>query len=114
MAEEFSNETETSGAEQPKSETREAWEEVGHQFEQLGTSLATAFKTLWESDETQQHLESLRSGLQSMVDDVSAAVNRTMTTQEAEKVKAEAKKPRPTRWIRCSSRHPLRKERTTP
>jgi hypothetical protein len=36
MAEEFSNEAEATGTGQPKAETRQAWEEVGHQFEQLG------------------------------------------------------------------------------
>jgi hypothetical protein len=44
MAEEFSSETGASGAEQSRSETRQAWEEVGHQFEQLGKSLAEVRK----------------------------------------------------------------------
>jgi hypothetical protein len=92
MAEEFSGEAESSGTEQPRPETRQAWEEVGHQFEQLGQSLATAFKTLWEREDTQQHLASLRTGLQSMADDVSAAVDKTLSTEEAQKVKIEAQK----------------------
>ena len=92
MAEDFSGETESSGTEQPGSETRQAWEEVGHQFEQLGQSLATAFKTLWERQDTQQQFESLRVGLKSMADDVSAAVSKSITTEEAQKIKAEAQK----------------------
>jgi ElaB/YqjD/DUF883 family membrane-anchored ribosome-binding protein len=92
MAEEFSNEAEASGTEQPKAETRQAWVEVGHHFEQLGQSLATAFRTLWESEETQQNVESLRDGLQSMAADVSAAVNKSVTSEDTEKIKAEAQK----------------------
>ena len=92
MAEEFSNEAEATGAGQPKAETRQAWEEVGHQFEQLGQSLATAFRTVWESEETQQNVESLRDGLQSMAADVSAAVNKSVTSEDTEKIKAEAQK----------------------
>jgi hypothetical protein len=92
MAEEFSNETEAPGTGQPKSETHQAWEEVGRQFEHLGQSLATAFKTLWESEDMQQNLGSLRDGLQSMANDVSAAVSKTMASADAEKIKAEAQK----------------------
>jgi len=92
MAEEFSNDTETSGDERPQSETRQTWEEVGHQFERLGESLATAFKTVWESEETQQHVELFRKGLQSMADEVSAALGKTLAAPEAQKVKAEAQK----------------------
>ena len=52
MAEEFSSEIGTSGAEQSRSEIRQAWEEVGHQFEQLGRSLTEALAVLWESEES--------------------------------------------------------------
>ena len=92
MAEEFSNEAEAPGTEQPQSEMRQAWEEVGHQFEQLGQSLATAFRTLWESEETQQNVESLRDGLQAMAADISAAVDKSLTSEDTEKLKAEAQK----------------------
>lgn len=92
MAEEFSNEKEASGAEQPQSEARQAWEGVGHQFEQLGKSLATAFTALWESRETQQHVESVKDGLQSLADEVSAAVDNAAVSPEAQKVKSEAHK----------------------
>lgn len=92
MTEEFSNETQASGAEQPGPETRQAWEEVGHQFEQLGKSLATAFTALWESEETQQHVNSVRDGLESLVDEVSTAVNDAAARPESEKVKTEAQK----------------------
>jgi phosphoglycerate-specific signal transduction histidine kinase len=92
MAEEFSKEAQTSGGERPRSETRQAWEEVGRQFEQLGTSLASAFQALWASQETQQHLESVREGLRSLADEVSEAVTRTASGPEAQKVQAEAQK----------------------
>ncbi len=92
MAEEFSSETAASGTEKAKPEAREAWEDVGRQFERLGQSLAAAFSALWESEETQQHVGTLRDGLQSLADEVSAAVNQTTAAPEAEKVKFEAQK----------------------
>ena len=92
MVEEFSKDTETPGGEPPRSETRQAWEEVGRQFEQLGISLAAAFQALWESEETQQHLESVRAGLRSLADEVSEAVTKTASGPEAQKVQAEAQK----------------------
>jgi chromosome segregation ATPase len=90
MSEEFSQGTDKS--EPSRSETRQAWEEVGRQFEQLGTSLAAAFHALWQSQETQQHLESVREGLQSLADDVSEAVTKTASGPEGQRVKAEARK----------------------
>jgi translation initiation factor 2 alpha subunit (eIF-2alpha) len=92
MSEESSKQAETTGAEQSQFEARQAWEEVGQQFEQLGKSLAAAFSALWQNQETQEHVESVKSGLQSLADEISAAVNKTTVTPEAEKVKADAQK----------------------
>jgi gas vesicle protein len=92
MAEEFSNEIRETGTEQPGTEARQAWEEVGHQFEQLGKSLAMAFTALWESEETQQHVNSVRDGLESLVDEVSAAVSDAAARPESETVRTEAQK----------------------
>ncbi len=92
MAEEFSNESGASGAGQSRSETRQAWEEVGHQFEQLVKSLAEAFAVLWESEETQQQLSSVKDRLESLADDVSAAVDKSAASPEAQKMKSEAYK----------------------
>jgi hypothetical protein len=92
MAEEFSSETGASGAEQSRSETRQAWEEVGHQFEQLGKSLAEAFAALWDSEETQRQLSSVKDRLESLADDVSAAVDKSAASPEAQKMQWEAYK----------------------
>jgi hypothetical protein len=92
MAEEYSEETRVPGGEQTRSETRQAWEEVGRQFEELGTSLAAAFRALWESQETQQHMVSVREGLRSLADEVSEAVTKTAASPEAQRVQVGAKK----------------------
>lgn len=92
MNEEHTDRVETSGAEQSRSETRQTWEEVGRQFNQLGQSLATAFSALWKSEETQQQLESLRDGLQALADEVSVALSKTASHSETQKVKAEVHK----------------------
>jgi len=92
MAEEFSNETGASGAEQPQSETRQAWEEVGHQCEQLVKSLAEAFAVSWESEETQRQFSLVKDRLESLADDVSATVEKSAASPEAQKMKLEAHK----------------------
>jgi phage-related tail fiber protein len=92
MSQEFSPGTGPAESQPPRSETRQAWEEVGRQFEQLGTSLAAAFSALWQSAETQPHLESVRDGLQSLADEVSEAVTKTASGPEGQRVKAEARK----------------------
>jgi len=70
----------------------ETWEEVGQQFRSLGESLASAFKTTWESEETRQHLEKMETGLESIVAEISQAAQKMVDTEEAQKVKAEAEK----------------------
>ena len=90
MAEELSSEIEISGAEPSQSETRQAWEEVGHQFEQLGKSLAVAFAALWDSEETQRQLNSVRDRLETLADDVSAAVDKSEASPEIQFMKSEA------------------------
>jgi hypothetical protein len=92
MTEELSNETRASGSEQSRSETRQAWEEVGHQFEQLVKSLAEAFAVSWESEETQRQFSLVKDRLESLADDVSATVEKSAASPEAQKMKSEAHK----------------------
>ena len=70
----------------------ETWEEVGQQFRSLGESLASAFKTTWESEEARQHLEKMETGLESIVAEISQAAQKMADSDEAQKVKAEAEK----------------------
>jgi hypothetical protein len=92
MTEELSNETRASGYEQSRSETRQAWEEVGHQFEQLVKSLAEAFAVSWESEETQRQFSLVKDRLESLADDVTATVEKSAASPEAQKMKSEAHK----------------------
>ncbi len=72
--------------------TEESWREVGRQFQALGESLATAFRTAWESEENSQHLESMKNGLESMVDRVSQAIQEASDSPDGQKVRSEVKK----------------------
>jgi hypothetical protein len=92
MSEESTKKTGEAGTGANRSEARQAWEEVGQQFQELGVSLAAAFNALWANEETQQHLESLKAGLKSLADEVSVAVNKSAASPEAAKAKVEAKK----------------------
>lgn len=84
-------------AQSPHDETRdqsaeEAWREVGQQFETLGESLSTAFRAAWESEETQQHVQSMQSGLEKLVDRVDRAVKEAGESEKGQRIRAEAQK----------------------
>lgn len=75
-----------------KQPTEEAWHEVGRQFQTLGESLAEAFRSAWESEETRKHVENMQGGLKAMVEKVDEALKEASTTPAAEKLRAEAEK----------------------
>ena len=70
----------------------ETWVEVGRQFQALGESLATAFRTAWESEENRQHLENMRTGLESMVQDIDQAVREASASPEAQQARSDMEK----------------------
>ena len=70
----------------------DAWHEVGQQFRALGESLAAAFKTTWESEETRQNMEKMQAGLEDMVDEIDQATKKVVDSEEGQKVKAELEK----------------------
>ena len=72
--------------------TREAWRQVGGQFQALGESLAQAFRTAWESAENRQHLQDMQSGLEAMVGEVGQAIKDASASPEGQKVRQEAEK----------------------
>lgn len=72
--------------------TEEAWRQVGEQLEALGDSLSRAFRAAWESEETQQHVQSMQNGLEKMVEKVDRAVKEAGESAEARKLRAEAER----------------------
>ena len=75
-----------------KQTTDDTWREVGRQFQALGESLATAFRTAWESEENRQHLQSMKVGLEAMVDQVGQAIQEASASLQGEQVRREVKK----------------------
>jgi hypothetical protein len=75
-----------------KQTTEEAWREVGRQFQALGESLAEAFRTAWESEETRRHVQNMQDGLEAMIDHVDRAIKEASVSPEAEKIRGEAEK----------------------
>jgi len=76
--------------EQPASS--DAWREVGEQFESLGQSLATAFRTMWEREENRQHVDQIKAGLENMANEVAEAVKQAADSAEGEEVKQHMRK----------------------
>ncbi len=76
---------------QDQQSTAESWQEVGRQFEALGKSLAAAFRTAWQSNESRQNLEKMKSGMEQMARDVNDAVKASADTPEAKQAREHMK-----------------------
>jgi hypothetical protein len=72
-----------------KRTTEETWREVGDQFKALGESLATAFRTAWEKEETREHVRGMKEGLEAMVDQVGRAIEEASASVEGQKMREE-------------------------
>jgi hypothetical protein len=82
---------EEKGPEEAK-RSSEAWREVGRSFEALGENLSHALRTAWEDESTQEAMEEMRAGLQSMARSVADAVDDTMESPEGQKFREDAER----------------------
>jgi hypothetical protein len=94
MTNEPTNQPTVQPTEQPTSQqkTADAWREVGKQFEALGNSLASAFRTAWEDENTRRHVHEMQTGLETMVNEVSRAIKETAESPEGQKARIEAER----------------------
>ena len=83
------NKPDGEGSQQAK---EDSWQEVGRQFQAFGESLAGALRTAWENEENRKRIDEMRSGLESMVDNVGQAVKDTAASPQAQHAKDEATK----------------------
>ncbi len=74
------------------SSTETSWQEVGRQFEVLGQSLAQAMRTAWENEETQRRVQEMRTGLQSMAQEIGKAVDDTANSPQGQKIRQDAER----------------------
>jgi ElaB/YqjD/DUF883 family membrane-anchored ribosome-binding protein len=85
-----STENEPAGSQSDSARHDAGWQEVGRQFQVLGESLAQAMRTAWENEETQRRVQEMRTGLESMVQDVNKAIEDSASSPQAQKVREEA------------------------
>jgi hypothetical protein len=69
-----------------------SWQDVGQQLQELGDSLASAFRTAWENEENQRRLQEMRTGLESMVREVGKAIDDTASSPQGQHFRQEAEK----------------------
>ncbi len=77
---------------QDRTTTEDAWREVGKQFQELGQSLATAFRATVESDEGRRHLQNMQAGVQAMAEEVNQALKEASASPRATEVRVKAEK----------------------
>lgn len=68
------------------------WEEVGRQFQELGQSLAQAFRTAWENEDNQRRVQEMRTGVESMLREVGKAIDDSAKSPEGQKIRQEAER----------------------
>lgn len=74
-------------SESPESpQASEAWKEVGRKFEQLGQSLAETVQVAWKNEQVRSQAEDLKTGLESLVRQVGAAIKETAESRELKAV----------------------------
>lgn len=79
-------------SEEEQRATKEAWQDVGRQFQVLGESIAQAFRTAWKDDENRRQAQEMRSGLEAMVNEVGRAIQDTANSPEGQQVRAAAER----------------------
>ena len=72
-----------------QSSDSQAWENVGRQFRSLGESLASAFKSSLEKDETRQHLEKMQAEVETMAAEIARSTKEVVDSEEGQKLRAE-------------------------
>jgi predicted component of type VI protein secretion system len=75
----------------PGQDPRDAWQEVGRQFQTLGDSLSEAFRAAWQDERNRQRMEEMRIGVESMVNQVGRVLSDYAESPEGQRFRADAK-----------------------
>ena len=73
-------------------EITDAWQDVGKQFQRLGDSLSSAFRTAWENEDNRRTLRNLSDGLGSLASDVGKTIDEVAASDEGQWMRQEAEK----------------------
>lgn len=74
---------------QTRSNPGDAWADLGRQFSKLGESMAAAFTSSWQNEETQQHAQNIQTGLEGLARQFGESAEAFVQSVDAEKVQAE-------------------------
>lgn len=88
----MTREPEENAGREGAAESTDAWQEVGMQFQELGESLSSAFRTAWENEDNRHTLRNLSDGLGSLASDVGKAIDEVAASDEGQWVRQEAGK----------------------
>ena len=72
--------------------SREAWREVGRQFQTLGHSLADAFRAAWQDEGNRQRIDEMRIGVESMVNEVGRVLHDYSETPQGQQFRQDVKR----------------------
>jgi hypothetical protein len=70
----------------------DSWQDVGRQFQILGESLAAALRASVNTEDNRRRMESMQSGIESMVRDVDKAITDAAGSPEGQQARLEAQR----------------------
>ncbi len=73
-------------------QTGGTWDEVGRQFQVLGETLATAFRTSLDNEENRKRMEAMRVSLEAMVRDVDGAIHDAASSPSGQQAREEMRR----------------------
>jgi len=75
-----------------KQTSNDTWQDIGRQFQNLGESLASAFRTTWQNEDNRNRMQSMQQGLEKMVNNVGQAIKEGAESPEVQRARVEAEK----------------------
>lgn len=69
---------------------KDTWQDVGREFEQLGGSIAQAFRSAWNDEENRRRAKEMQIGLESMIKEIGDAIRDTAESPKGQQIRDEA------------------------
>lgn len=72
---------------QSSGQPKDAWQDVGREFEQLGSSIARAIRSAWNDAENRRRAKEMQTGLEAMIKEVGEAIRDTAQSPQGQQIR---------------------------
>jgi len=71
-------------------QSRDTWQDIGKEFEQLGGSIAQALRSAWSDENNRRRAHEMQAGLEVMIREVGDAIRDTANTPQGQQLRQDA------------------------